>query len=325
METCSRKREDIGAYAYDELPEEQRIPLEAHISECPACQALLKEEQDLRGLMGDSPPRKPSESLVRACRSALRWRLRGPQHKGVLGRLWLPIPSLGIQTVGALAILLIGLLIGYKLSPSRRAAVHIPSQDIQEAAYVSSEAPRAFAMNEEPQIISLQFLAYDPGKEQVTLRLQATSDLTLRGRVDDEPIRRVLTWAIRQNVNAGARIESIELLGRWMDDEIRDALVAALDNDENTGVRLEAIQALKEVIGDEQVKQAFLRVLKDEPNPGIRILAVQALSSLAGEVPRSAFEKAAEEDQNNYVRMLARNALVTTSERMDLNHGWEEK
>jgi len=314
MEACRGRREDIVAYAYDELSDEQKAPLEAHIRECAACRALLKEEQDLRELMGDSPRLQPSESLVRACRNALRWRLRGPQRKGVLGRLWRPIPCWGVQISGALAVLLIGLLVGYTLSPSRQSAVHIPSQDIQKAAYVSSEAPRAFTMNEEPQIISLQFLEYDPGRQQVTLRLQATSDLTLTGRVDDEPIRRVLTWAIRQNVNAGARIESIELLGRWMDDEIRDALVAALDNDENTGVRLEAIQALKEVIGDENVKEAFLRVLKDEPNPGIRILAVQALSSLAGEVPRSAFEKAAEEDQNNYVRMLARKALLATSQ-----------
>ena len=148
----------------------------------------------------------------------------------------------------------------------------------------------------------------------MALRVQATSDLTLKGRPDDEPIRRVLTWAIRQNVNAGARIESIEMLGCWMDDEICDALVEALENDGNTGVRLQAIQALKELVGDEKVKQAFLRVLKDDPNPGIRIQAIEALSPLAGEVPRSAFEQAAEEDQNNYVRILARKALLTTEE-----------
>ena len=41
-ESCREWRESLGAYALDQLPDEERVPLEAHLEGCPGCRAEIE-------------------------------------------------------------------------------------------------------------------------------------------------------------------------------------------------------------------------------------------------------------------------------------------
>jgi anti-sigma factor RsiW len=82
---CRRHEESISLLAADILVEEERIGVQAHLAECPACQAKFAELVALAGRftgLGENLPQVvPSASLRRRWTAAVRESARGDQPR----------------------------------------------------------------------------------------------------------------------------------------------------------------------------------------------------------------------------------------------------
>jgi HEAT repeat protein len=117
-----------------------------------------------------------------------------------------------------------------------------------------------------------------PGTVQVQLR--AEQPVTLSGSLDDNDVRRVLTFVVRNGdrFDAGMRLDCLDALkSRIHDVEIRGALLQAARHDQNAAVRMKALEALRDVAGDKDVRDVLLDSLNSDSNPGVRVEAVNML------------------------------------------------
>lgn len=100
--------------------------------------------------------------------------------------------------------------------------------------------------------------------------------------------------------------------------EIANALAKVLRDDTHEGVRIRAVETLTTLPPSvaTQTRDALIEALKSDPNPAVRLKAVEALIEIArsGEVLDTAMvdtlrQKAAQDDENLYVRVKAAEAL----------------
>ena len=308
MEACTGRKEEILLYLYDELSEQERVRLSAHIETCAACKALLEEEQALQAVLDCRRSVQPSQSFMEACRSSLRARLRQavPERRSQiwtrLSRWWTPLPALGLQAAVVLLVFVGGWIAGQRGGKQRL--------DISPAVEIATYPPFQSSTTEPPQIVYLDVRPLDPQQGEVMLTFQSLSRHALTGTIQDEPIRQILTWAIEQDVNAGSKLQAIDLLGKRPDEEVKRALVDALRNDGNPGVRLEAMNVLKTMVDDEMVRRALLDALREDPNPGIRIEAIHAVAGFQDEPTRWTLQEVTQREQNEYVKTQAHRLLL---------------
>lgn len=100
--------------------------------------------------------------------------------------------------------------------------------------------------------------------------------------------------------------------------EIASALAKVLRNDSHTGVRISAVDSLKTMPGNVSgdTRQALIDALKSDPSPAVRIKAIEALANIAhtgGSLDAAMLDtlrqKAAQDDENMYVRVKAAEVL----------------
>ncbi|HUB85931.1 MAG TPA: HEAT repeat domain-containing protein, partial [Rhizomicrobium sp.] len=127
-----------------------------------------------------------------------------------------------------------------------------------------------------------------------TLQLQVRTEqpLMVVGSVDNEDVRRVLTYVVAngERFDPGTRLDCLDALRVRTDDEhVRKALVKAARTDKNPAVRLKALDALRDYTHEAPVRDALLEALHHDANPGVRVEAVNLLVvSLDGSDPMSA-------------------------------------
>jgi hypothetical protein len=200
------------------------------------------------------------------------------------------------------AALLIGLLLGY-LGFNKSDPEGIGSQVLDEPILISE----------------VQFQESDSGDGQVELSFHASRRVSIKGKLDDPEIQRVLAHALIRERNTGVRLQAISAISSGerlsSDSEIQSALIAALKSDDNPAVRQQALEALRESTRTAEVKAALIHVLRYDDNVRLRIEAVNALQdqlgseSDRGEDIRNAFEERMMEDNNLFIRNQAKAAL----------------
>ena len=98
---------------------------------------------------------------------------------------------------------------------------------------------------------------------------------------EDERVRELLMYALRNDSNPGVRLKALEGLGEYVKDDVRvrDAVLTALMSDENPGVRTLAIQMVRPVRADSTVRQVLQHLSANDDNSSIRMQARSALAS----------------------------------------------
>ena len=74
MMSCAAFRQFVTAYVDDELVGEDRAAFESHLARCPACRALLEDEQTVAGLLRSAHPLPVAPAALRARIEALATR-----------------------------------------------------------------------------------------------------------------------------------------------------------------------------------------------------------------------------------------------------------
>jgi hypothetical protein len=284
---------------YGELDEAERGSIDAHLASCGACRVALAEERRLHAVLAVREPAEPGDDLLAACRDDLAAALRRAADPAAAGStrplasrsggwrgVWLraqPSPAL------AAALLVIGFLAGWLVM----------------GRGVTPQGRPSLQAGADTMTTDLHSVQLDPGGERVNLTYDTRTRRSLRGRVEDPAIRRLLADTVRDSSNAGLRLDAIGLLeGQAADAEVRRALVQALRDDRNAGARLKALAALDpQASSDPEVRDAMTDALLRDDNLGVRVRAIDALARTGDPQLAPLMRRLASDDSEPYIRL----------------------
>lgn len=285
---CREVEDCLPLYLWDELVADQRSAVELHLEGCNACRIRLERERRLHQVLSARGAAEPDAFLLADCRNELgdaldlagrpmtAWRrvaegLR-PSHWFGLHPAW-----------GAALCLVIGIALGNLVPRWLDRARGMPER-LEAPAYVV-RAPGSSDSLQNASVTDADWLpSPDAASPEVGFALRAGEPPVLRGALDDEDVKRVLTQVVRdsQRFDAGLRLDSIDMLRTQRDDvEVRRVLCHAARNDQNPGVRLKALEALRGMGEDAMVRQILVQALLRDANPGVRVEAIHALRAFA--------------------------------------------
>jgi anti-sigma factor RsiW len=283
---CAEVAPLLVFFACDEVSAEERGAIQAHLAECAECLALLAEENELLESLCAIPQSSNeldrSGTLLAQCRSELAESLDElavpvePEKWQPFGwaRRWMALRP-GWSAAGLLAA---GAILGVQLLqwlPTNDSSLNGKAMSVSAAPKVSDEQLAKMAVG------SINFApSADAAPGTLQVQLRAEQPVTLSGSLDDNDVRRVLTYVVRNSdrFDAGVRLDCLDALkARVHDGEIRGALLDAIRHDQNPAVRMKALEALREVAGQEDVREALLNRLNIDSNPGVRVEAVNLL------------------------------------------------
>ncbi|OLC94874.1 MAG: hypothetical protein DMG35_00595 [Acidobacteria bacterium] len=277
-------------YVCDEVSENQRKQIEAHLTNCKACSAQLAEEKELQSALTTVPQSADeldsSGILLSQCRSELEEALDDlsapplQEHWRPFGwlRRWM---ALRPAWSGALLIFL-GVLVGTQIVPWMQNGSRTNGQAMDIRARQPLTPEQLSKM-----VIGGVSLSPSPGSESpnVKLDLSAEQPLVLQGSVEDSDMRGILTYVVQngERFDAGVRLDCLEALkAAARDQQVRNALLAAARKDQNPAVRMKALEALRDAASEDDVRQVLLDALERDDNPGVRVEAVNLLVATLG-------------------------------------------
>ncbi|MBU0519417.1 HEAT repeat domain-containing protein [bacterium] len=317
---CKKFEKLYWLKSYGESVADGNEALEAHLKSCSACQAEKAEIDRMQALLSLRPVAAPKEEALQKSRNLLSARLDCEKEPSALGWSWNHAwdkaqewLSSGWQPALALSMLIIGLAMGRFMTLQGGSL----SQEEMQSAYLDhttweSQYIAEKVLNEDARISDVRVKPVESQPGIVQVSFQGTNEYTITGNPDDDIIRDLLTWTVKNDRNSGARLRSVEELakGSPLSSQAQQALAYALINDENAGVRLRAMEALSHTPKTQETEQAFLGALLKDPNPAVRIRAIDLL--LTDKQLKKSEElllSLAEADSNEYVRMRARQII----------------
>jgi len=243
----------------------------------------------------------------------------GLQSQGFLARCfaWCRMEMAVHPAMGAAFFVLLGLAVGRVMpagSNGTQQAGLIPTSTVYASPRISDQ---------ELQNMNVSGIYSVPGQaagtQTIEVHVRTMTPMVVTGGPDDSDVKRVLSYVMAnsQRFDSDVRMDSVDVLrGRTNDEDIRRVLCASSLHDANPGVRLRALEALHGFEQDETVRDTLLDALMHDTNPGVRIEAVNELRATveAGKAtadPRIArvLRDLSEHDSNNYVRLQAAAAI----------------
>lgn len=285
--------------AGDELNAAQHDAVAQHLAECGECSAEVARERELLAML-EAHRAEPDAAMLASCRASLEDALDREEEGGWLRRkfgTFLPTNWLSPEPVWSAALLvMIGFSVGLFGPRFLQHPAPIPSAMRNSATAVENPAndPVVSANSPAPELNSLDLHSADVASinvfpadggapPQVELQMRARQPITLQGTVDDDSVKRVLLYILRNNdrFDPDVRLNAVDLLrARSSDPEVRTALCRSVQTDQNAAVRLKALEALD---GSEpqDIRDTLLGALVDDKNPGVRVEAINSLREMA--------------------------------------------
>ena len=283
-------------YVCEEVSEDERELIEAHLANCKACAEQLAEEKEFHATLTATPQSADeldgSGILLSQCRSELAESLDDlsapplQEHWRPFGwlRRWM---ALRPAWSGALLVLA-GIVAGTQLVP------WLQQNPNNTGQAMNVRAPQPLTQDQlSNMVVSGMTFSPSSGSEPPTVQLQLNAEqpMVLTGSTEDARMRQVLTYIVKnsERFNADERLDCLDALKAAVrDQEVRAALLNAARRDQNAAVRMKALEALRDAAGEDDVRQALLDALEHDTNQGVRVDAVNLLvGSLEGHVTES--------------------------------------
>jgi hypothetical protein len=286
--SSDEQRQRVLRYLYGDLNQAERAAFQAELERDPALKALLHAEQRFDQLLPQGSGLQVPEALLQESRLLLRAALRQQERTGLLERIkeWFQlIPAPLSWSAGIAVALLVGIFLGrggLRPTPTSLAGLLRP---------------------EDLEVVALRVNHFEPATGQVTLILDAVSQIQVEGNLADKTVQTALATALQGDLESGARLQAVELLQhQGGSTRIREALIHTLAHDDNPGVRLKAIDALKDLGKNEEVRGALREALQRDLNPGVRVEAIEALRLFSDPATLQVLERQSRNEANTYIR-----------------------
>lgn len=291
--SSEEQRQRVWRYLYGDLNPAEMAAFQAELEADPDLRTLLQAEQCFDRLLPLGSGPQPPEALLQESRLLLRAALRR-EKASLLERLrnWFErLPAPLSWSAGVAMALLVGFFAGRSgpASPSSLVGLLKP---------------------EDLEVVGLRVAHFEPATGQVSLVLDAVSQVQVDGTLADGAVQTALATALQGDLEPGTRLQAMDLLrNQGGSTRIREALIHTLLHDDNPGVRLKAIEALKDLGKNEEVRQALRQALQGDLNPGVRVEAVEALRHFSDSATLQVLERQSRNETNTYIRGEARRAL----------------
>src|SRR5215469_4626395 len=256
---CELAHERIVMAAYGELADDAAHELDRHLAACVGCARERDQLQAMRLLADAYPVADPDPNLMARSRMRLEEALDAVPPKRwferVLQKLRNNAANLQAAPVAACLLLIIGggagSLAGYHVA-QMRAAKNVTDTGMQspqpEVSNLTNTPGNGTGTNsgdlQAPEIANISSIVRQPNSEFVEVHYNQIVPQTMRGSLDDLPIRQLLMLASANAPNTVIRGDSVDLLAsecraghHCQGAGIRDALMVALRYDRNAGVR----------------------------------------------------------------------------------------
>jgi hypothetical protein len=297
LNNCADVAPLLVFYACDEVEPDEREQIDAHLAVCTACRSQLGEESDLQTAVArvsqPADAMDPTGALLAQCRSELAEKLDDLEVPQVREH-WMPFGWvrrwMALRPAwSAAGLIVFGVAIGTQLVPWL--AVRSGGGDDGGTAQAVNVMATPRLTDEDLSKMAVAGITFAPAPDAApgTLQLQVRTEqpLMVVGHVDNEDVRRVLTFVVAngERFDPGTRLDCLDALKARTDDEhVRNALVKAARTDKNAAVRLKALDALRDWTHEAPVRDALLGALHHDANPGVRVEAVNLLvNSLGGD------------------------------------------
>ena len=317
--TCDQWQSRVSLYLYGELRAEENDALEDHLENCGDCTRVLEEERDFFALLDTRKPGEAAGSLLAECRHDLMRNVyrSEPVRTGVWG-WWdgvqrsLAGARLVWQPTAALVLAALAFYAGR--ATQTRPAENFPwsmEPTVQQGSLSLADTP----------LTGIESVAIDPreGREgRVQIVVEEVSRRTISGSSQDPHIRQLLLSTKRTALNAGVRLDMLDVLTQQTEDvDVRRFLVDSMKEDSNAGVRLKALDALKAHKQDPEVRQALMEVLRRDGNPGMRVQAIELLTETPDRDLVGVLQELVETEANQYVRLRSEQTLQELNASVD--------
>jgi hypothetical protein len=259
----------IPLYYYGELTPEEEEQVEEHTHECGGCGQVMEQQRLLAAALDRRAVEVPVH-LLEDCRADLMAAVQGgmPIAAGAAKGPWtLFLEALGHtfgnlnrmrQPVGAVALIAIGFFAA-RLSSTLPGGDPVLKLGANDDAYST--------------VRSVQ----PDNAGGVTIAFDETRRRSIKGKMDDANIQRMLLAAAHED-NPAVRGESVDILkNQCRTGEVRDTLLNALAQDTNPYVRLKAMEGLKSMSGDAEVRRVLGHVLLADDNAAVKMQAIDLL------------------------------------------------
>lgn len=292
---------------YGELAAEEKSGLDQHLTQCAECRGEVENLKKLHAIVAQHRRITMSHQMLDDARRQLRLSLteklsRPPLWERIIEPVY-KISFSGIVTLG------IGFVIGYVMSSTP-----------QVRAVLGDDADQVIPVLEgDANISNVRFLDPDATDGEIEFTFDLVRPVRLKGDINDPQIQKILAHALVNSQNPGVRLRTVSALSDQVvpqhGKEIREALLDAITSDANPAVRKEALALLQKLPFDNEIKDAILYVLRNDQNSGVRIAAITGLeqfkdqSILKDQEVLSVLREKIETDENNYIRLIARNFL----------------
>jgi HEAT repeats/Putative zinc-finger len=322
--------------AGDELTAAQQEEVAHHLAQCAECSAEVAQERELLSMLAAHRV-EPDAAMLASCRASFEDTLDREEEGGWLRRklgVLLPANWLSPEPVWSAALLvMIGFSVGL-FGPrflQRPKSISSPAYNAPNAAVDSSTGDTAdltpAASSEvssldlhNADVASINVFPTDAGAPpQVELHMRARQPITVQGTVDDDSVKRVLLYVLRNNdrFDPDVRLNAVDLLrARNQDPEVRSALCRSVQTDGNAAVRLKALEALDGAEPQDIIRDTLLGALIDDTNPGVRVEAINSLREMAekGQIVSdnhmlSVLRDRMHHDPNTYIRLQSAAAI----------------
>jgi hypothetical protein len=297
--SCREYQNQIILSLYEELQDDDRVTLELHLESCGECRLVFEDNQGFHTVLAQDTPawELPSDLLIES-RRALADELDRIEKK----RSWWSIPTFSVvftpmRMLESAALVAMGLALGVYVS--NRQALTTPAGTA--TALESSVA----GIPQNGRVSNVRIIDANRSDGTVEFAGDVVQPLRFSGRMEDDTTQRLLFSAVQDSMNAGSRMQAVEVLARKpKEPSVKSVLIHALLNDGNLGVRLKALEGLKPFAGEEDVRAAFMQALMSDPNDGVRVKVVDALAPFTdNEEKANRIEEVTRHDDNTYVRL----------------------
>ena len=311
---CETALEHMVLASYGELPAEQAIVLERHVTDCESCRLEMAAIGTMMQALELRPVVEISPNFLAQSRVRLDEALDEIPAYGFLARLrinffrWVN----NVQSAPALATLLVGCGFLAGNYTYRYQVAHAPKPpvvvSITDPARGEISNVNGIMETADPEIVQVLYNRVVPESVEGSLNDPEIRKLLLMGtqagavssvrrdavgalvhecraghacpaETDGKGIRSALLTAMRSDKDAGVRMKALEGLQPYVgqDRKVRDALLVALLHDPSAQVRRTAVQLLEPVEADSSVRQVLQTVSANDDNPYVRTVSFQAL------------------------------------------------
>ena len=300
---------------FGELSDSEQSELETHLHSCRECRSELEKQKNILSLVSQGKKLEVDDNLILEARAQLRGAIRGERkQRNFIDesiRLFADFITVPYRaSLSGLALLLVGFLIGYLFFGSSTIDPNMQTNQTQNGFSL---------LENDITITNIRFIDSEPSDGEVEFTFEAVKPIHLKGEVNDPKIQGILTYAMLNERNPGARLNSINAMDSEgslkFDKDIKDALITVVMTDKNPGVRREALKLINKFPYDEEIKQAYIYVLTTDTSSGLRIEAINALLDASkkglnlNQDELDLFRQKFGKDENPYIRYRTKTIL----------------